>query len=107
MFKLAKTLVLSALVPLTGCVASVGPAGMEIPESAPQECGQQCAQVGMELGAIVTMAGTVGCVCSPTGAGDEESASASAAGGMAAVLMQRRQAQQQQQNSASGYATTY
>jgi hypothetical protein len=110
MLKTARTFAFVCLLLPTGCVASVGTAGMKIPESAPQECSKQCSEVGMELGAIVTMAGSVGCVCSPedgTEYSDGHNASASAAGGMAAILLQRQQQQQQQQNVQSSYTVAY
>ncbi len=69
---------------LNGCKASVG-AEASIPSDAPMTCRVQCSELGMELGAMATMANSVGCVCQPKRADmNSERASVALLGGMAA-----------------------
>lgn len=77
-----------------------GPFG-HVPFDAPATCSGTCSKMGLTLGAVVVMAGNVGCVCTPLGHGGTsagETAPATA-GGMVAILIQEqvRAAQQQQQ----------
>ena len=90
----------------TSCMTPVGagPFG-HVPLDAPAKCSDYCSQMGLTLGAVVVMAGNVGCVCTPVHGGSSARDTAPAtAGGMVAILIQQQQAQaqaqqQQQHNS--------
>jgi hypothetical protein len=78
-----------------------GPFG-HVPFDAPATCSGECSKMGLTLGAVVVMAGTVGCVCTPVGhnGSSAEELAPATAGGMVAILVQQQQAraaQQQQQ----------
>jgi hypothetical protein len=92
-----------AIAPIlaTSCMTPVGAGALTVPIDAPAKCSDYCSKMGLTLGAVVIMAGNVGCVCTPMhgGSSAQESAPA-AAGGMVAILIQQQQqaqAQQQQQ----------
>lgn len=102
--RILKSLSVSSVLLLAGCAtASVGSGEAKIPADAPHKCAQDCAEVGMQLAGMVTMADNVGCVCEPRGpATSSISRNVAAFGGTTAVLAQRaaykrRQQQQQQQ----------
>lgn len=84
---------LAALLPLGSCMASVGVGGNVIPPDAGQTCAAQCQTIGMQLSAVATMAGTVGCVCQyasqPRASAGAAGAYATPAGGMAAIAAQQ------------------
>jgi hypothetical protein len=85
----------------TSCMTPVGagPFG-HVPLDAPGKCADYCSKMGLTLGAVVVMAGNVGCVCTPVHAGGSSArdTAPAAAGGMVAILLQQQaQAQQQQQ----------
>jgi len=54
---------LLAVLPVTGCVATVGVANASIPSDAAQTCGGHCQSIGMQLSAVAIMAENVGCIC--------------------------------------------
>lgn len=73
----------------TGCQAAVGTGTATIPDDAVRTCRIQCTELRMELGAMVTMASNVGCVCQVKSAASADGRpSAAVVGGMAAVLLQ-------------------
>jgi len=91
----------------TSCMTPVGagPLG-HVPLDAPATCSDYCSKMGLTLGAVVIMAGNVGCVCTPVHGGSSLRDTAPAtAGGMVAILIQQQaqahaqQQQQQQRNS--------
>lgn len=94
------------LVPLSlvallaaSCATPVGagPFG-HVPFDAPATCSGYCSKMGLTLGAVVVMAGNVGCVCTPVhGASSAQEVAPATAGGMVAILIQQQQAQAQQQ----------
>lgn len=89
----ARVLLLS-LLPLA-CVAPVGVSGLEVPEDGLAQCQSQCGVMGMRAGAVVAMAGRIGCVCEPaesTAHGDDDSPAA-LAGGMAAIVLEEERQQ--------------
>jgi hypothetical protein len=97
-----------ALVALlaTSCMTPVGAGAFgQVPIDAPAKCSDYCSKMGLTLGAVVIMAGNVGCVCTPLHGGSSAREVAPAtAGGMVAILIQQQQAQaaqqqQQQRNS--------
>jgi hypothetical protein len=78
-----------------GCVTPVGAGNLSVPKDAAATCGKSCANLSMPLGAVVIMAGNVGCVCSaPKGA-----ESAAVAGGMTAIMIE--EADEQRRSSAA------
>jgi len=86
----------------TSCMTPVGAGAFgQVPLDAPTKCSDYCSKMGLTLGAVVVMAGNVGCVCTPVhGGSSAQSAGAASAGGMVAILVQQQQAraaQQQQQ----------
>lgn len=100
---LARLLGLAVVALLAASCATpvgAGPFG-HVPFDAPATCSDQCSKMGLTLGAVVVMAGTVGCVCTPAHGGSSAAEVAPAtAGGMVAILIQQQQAraaQQQQQ----------
>jgi hypothetical protein len=92
----------------TSCMTPVGAGAMTVPLDAPAKCSDYCSKMGLTLGAVVIMAGNVGCVCTPLhgGSSSREAAPASA-GGMVAILIQQQQqaraSQQQQQQRSSNH----
>lgn len=105
MSSITKALLILSTLTFAGCHPQVGV--RDIPRSAPSDCQTQCAGMGMELGAIVTMAGRVGCVCQPEGTESDQEASASVSGGMAAIMLQQQQQQQAAQTSQTSSASSY
>lgn len=81
----------------------MGADGRSIPEDTGQTCADECSQVGMQLTGIVTMAGTVGCVCQPRGAAMGQEQYTAAVGGTAALIQQEHQRQQQEQQRQQQY----
>ena len=93
----------------SSCATPVGagPFG-HVPFDAPATCSDYCSKMGLTLGAVVVMAGQVGCVCTPVhGASSAQEVAPATAGGMVAILIQQQQAQalqqQQQQQHSSGH----
>ena len=90
----------------TSCMTPVGAGAFgQVPIDAPAKCSDYCSKMGLTLGAVVIMAGNVGCVCTPLhGGSSAREAAPATAGGMVAILIQQQQAraaqqQQQQRNS--------
>jgi len=86
----------------TSCMTPVGAGAFgQVPIDAPAKCSDYCSKMGLTLGAVVIMAGNVGCVCTPVhGGSSAQSAGSATAGGMVTILIQQqraRAAQQQQQ----------
>jgi len=52
-----------AAVWLSGCMATVGVANVQIPPDAAQTCDRHCQTIGMRLSAVAIMAENVGCIC--------------------------------------------
>lgn len=92
-------LVVAALL-ATSCATPVGagPFG-HVPFDASATCAGYCSKMGLTLGAVVVMAGNVGCVCTPVNGGGSsaQKVAPAAAGGMVAILIQQQQAQAAQQ----------
>jgi hypothetical protein len=99
-----------AVLPLTGCVATVGVSQVSIPANSAQICDRHCQTIGMRLSAVAIMAENVGCVCqaaaAPTASAEAAGAFGTPAGGMTTIaaqqaaalaMQQQRQRQQQQQ----------
>ncbi|HTQ45216.1 MAG TPA: hypothetical protein VMI75_20795 [Polyangiaceae bacterium] len=92
---------------VTSCMTPVGAGAFgQVPLDAPAKCSDYCSKMGLTLGAVVIMAGNVGCVCTPLhgGGSSAREAAPATAGGMVAILIQQQQAraaqqQQQQRNS--------
>lgn len=84
-----------------GCSAHVGSTAA-IPDNANGTCEEQCAEVGMHLGAMVVMANNVGCVCEPGDSG--KTSRAAALGGMATIAILEEQQRQAAQAAAAGAA---
>jgi hypothetical protein len=98
--RLLSAVVLALLVASCMTPVGAGPLG-HVPLDAPATCSDYCSKMGLGLGAVVVMAGNVGCVCTPMGHGGSaarETAPA-AAGGMVAILIQQQQQRQQQRSS--------
>ena len=93
----------------TSCMTPVGAGAMTVPLDAPAKCSDYCSKMGLTLGAVVVMAGNVGCVCTPVhaGASSARDTAPAAAGGMVAILIQQQQqaraSQQQQQQRSSNH----
>lgn len=70
-----------------------------MPFDAPATCSGYCSKMGLTLGAVVVMAGNVGCVCTPVGHGGSsaQDVAPATAGGMVAILVQQEQARAAQQ----------
>ena len=91
----------------TSCMTPVGAGAFgQVPIDAPAKCSDYCSKMGLTLGAVVIMAGNVGCVCTPVhGTSSVRDTAPATAGGMVAILIQQQQAraaqQQQQQRSSS------
>jgi hypothetical protein len=105
---LARLLVIAFVALLTAsCMTPVGAGAFgQVPLDAPAKCSDYCSKMGLTLGAVVIMAGNVGCVCTPLhGTSSVRDAAPATAGGMVAILIQQKQAQaaaqqqQQQRNS--------
>jgi hypothetical protein len=60
---LARILLVSPLLPLTACMATVGVDKFSLPSDAAQRCEGHCQTIGMHLTAVAIMAENVGCVC--------------------------------------------
>jgi hypothetical protein len=90
---------------VSGCVAGVGSPMASVPFDSAGRCGEYCSKMGLGLGAVVVMANTVGCVCTPLGrpAGSAAIEGAGAAAGMATLLAQ----QQEQQQAAAAAARAH
>ncbi|MCP3161641.1 hypothetical protein [Myxococcus qinghaiensis] len=94
-------LVLSALLCLTGCT-TIGATNYAVPKERATECKKICTDLDMELGAVVVIRSSAGCVCQPRPAdGSPTGAGAAAAGSAAIQVLEEEQnsgtyAQQQQ-----------
>ena len=90
----------------SSCMTPVGAGALTVPLDAPAKCSDYCSKMGLTLGAVVIMAGNVGCVCTPLhGSSSVRDTAPATAGGMVAILIQQQQAraaqaQQQQHNTA-------
>jgi hypothetical protein len=86
-------------LPLLGCVTAPPVNSFnKLPADTAAVCASHCGSLGMQLGAVVIVRDSTGCVCQPKGAAPSAGGGASAAvGGMLAVLDEEA-ARRQQQN---------
>ena len=89
-----RILIALALFLTTAC-AVTQPATLRVPPETRPNCENMCAGLDMELGAVVVIANSAGCVCVPAGGSPGAKAAGTAAGMV--VLQQAAQQQQQQQ----------
>ncbi len=93
--------VLAASAALAGCttIPAVGSAVKLDPETANQ-CSAHCGSLGMDLGAVVIIRNSTGCVCAPRGKGSANASGASGvAGGAAVQIIDDEQAAQERHRS--------
>ncbi|MFY2564178.1 hypothetical protein ACN469_41690 [Corallococcus terminator] len=84
-------LVLFALLCLTGCT-TIGATNYAVPKERATECKQICTDLDMELGAVVIIRSSAGCVCQPRPAeGTAVGAGAAAAGSAAIQVIEEEQ----------------
>ena len=91
---------------LGACTVSQA-ATLEVPKERATECQSHCGKLDMELGAVVIISNSVGCVCTPRGsaASATEGGAAAIAGGAAIqAAIQQQQQQRQQQQQSTGFA---
>ncbi len=95
---LAPLSLLALLAASCATPVGAGPFG-HVPFDAPATCSGYCSKMGLTLGAVVVMAGNVGCVCTPVhgSTASTQDVAPATAGGMVAILIQQQQAQAQQQ----------
>jgi hypothetical protein len=89
---------------VSGCVTApaVGE-GIQLDPQTPSKCQAHCDSLGMDLGAVVIIANSTGCVCQPRGKPSAEIGGSSAvAGGAAIFAMQRRAAENQNSSTPAG-----
>lgn len=96
-----RVLLVLALAGLSACATApaVGSA-YHLDPDAGKQCQANCETLGMSLDAVVVMANSTGCVCTPRASAERSRtvAGASAAGGAITVFMQARQRQEQQRH---------
>jgi hypothetical protein len=89
-----------SLLLLGGCLSETRAAtGLPVPRQRADECRANCAELDMDLGAVVIIMSQAGCVCEPRGKHAALSPGAAAAAGGAVIA-----AVQQQQQQAAGAA---
>lgn len=94
---IVRRLLLACLLP-AACTAPVGVTGLEIPADGLAQCESQCGTMGMRAGAVVAMAGRIGCVCeTKETSANPDRHTASLAGGMAAIVIQEDQERAEEQ----------
>jgi hypothetical protein len=88
-----RLVLLTTLLPLGACVATVGANRLSVPKDSAQICARHCEGIGLRLSAVAIMAENVGCVCqaapapnAPAGTAGELSTPAA---GMATIAAQQ------------------
>ncbi|QSQ16258.1 hypothetical protein [Myxococcus landrumensis] len=89
-----KLFVVLASVTLSGCVVAPA-ANLAVPKERVSECKTICTDIGMELGSVVIIRNSAGCVCQVPGATQSQQSASAVAGGVAIIEEEEAASQQQ------------
>ncbi|WP_342381378.1 hypothetical protein NVS55_17160 [Myxococcus stipitatus] len=79
-----KLFVVLASLTLSGCVVAPA-ANLAVPKERVSECKTICTDIGMELGSVVIIRNSAGCVCQMPGATQAQQSASAVAGGVTVI----------------------
>ncbi|AGC44742.1 hypothetical protein MYSTI_03430 [Myxococcus stipitatus DSM 14675] len=92
-----KPFVVLASLALSGCVVAPA-ANLAVPKERVSECKTICTDIGMELGSVVIIRNSAGCVCQVPGATQSQQSASAVAGGVAIIEAEEEENRQREQH---------